>query len=908
MYEEYEDEELFDAGIPDKIKSINELKEGVREYLDEDVYPDYLDIISRFLKYSPYNCELIHQQMPDASIVAGYVTWRDTYNRHVKKNEKAIWIWAPKKGYGFRQIPVFDISQTEGEELPDSLEHETYTGTEDEYHMLLDSLIEISPVLVSFEYLDSLEYVIFDSDNQEIRIEDELSYKDSAIECLRGICHAVLHNPERPEFFIADIDGASETVEADSVAYIVLSHFGFDTDDICFGYISKWGEDNSASWISRCMSRIQTASFYIIDLLSSELESHQYETEGEVDPEDMYPPGYEEPEPDYSDEEIKAVLQQYDDEVESEILYMDAVSLMNGTEETEPDLNAAIECFRNAAEKGHCGAAEKLLELKNKGKIIDCDNEELLSWNLILAENEDPAAQNTVGYMYARGEGCKVDKKTAFSWFKRAAENGNSYGQSNLALYYYYGTATKVNYRNAAIWAKKSAKQGNKFGQYRLAECYFWGNGLEENNEKAFSWYKKAAKQGDKPSMLRIGTIYEKGYGVKEDMLEAAKWYEKGAEDDDDWYSAAECYYKAEEYDKAIELYEKIADYNDASLKIAEIYFNNKEDKSEAYKWYKTVAGKGFSSAYYRLGMYMSEETSDNHNLEEAAVWFFRCSNSDAEQKYLAMLELAKMYYEGKGVLKSAEIALGYLKVIVDSDANSITKALSAKLAGDTYYNAEEYQKAFSLYNRCIELGGNLINILADTHRNEDEPDQNIVWSKLGIMYESGLGCPINIEKAIEYYGKVLECYSRYRTNAPTTEYYTKKIAELKSKIKNDLFEIIDVGQWTLQRNIRYNIAKGYEEGINMPRDYEKAFEMYSGMAENGHVDALFKVGWFYHKGLAVEKNIVKAVQIYEFCAKKGYPEAAVLLGDMYLKGDEIEADYQKAARYNKGAVNLLKN
>lgn len=116
-------------------KSLNvveRLLARVAEMSDSE-YIQILGSMARFYQYSFRNQIILHAQ--DASQVAGYRQWKDKYNRVVKKGEKAIWILAPvikkiekeneetKKTeeksvvIGFNSVPVFDISQTDGEEI-----------------------------------------------------------------------------------------------------------------------------------------------------------------------------------------------------------------------------------------------------------------------------------------------------------------------------------------------------------------------------------------------------------------------------------------------------------------------------------------------------------------------------------------------------------------------------------------------------------------------------------------------------------------------------------------------------------------------------------------------------------------------------------------------------------------------
>ncbi len=99
-----------------------------------DALKAYLAVMSRFHKYSWGNCLLIYSQKPEATHVAGFHAWL-TLRRYVRKGEKGIVILAPMVGkkkteseltedeqtrvFGFRAAHVFDVSQTEGEPLPE---------------------------------------------------------------------------------------------------------------------------------------------------------------------------------------------------------------------------------------------------------------------------------------------------------------------------------------------------------------------------------------------------------------------------------------------------------------------------------------------------------------------------------------------------------------------------------------------------------------------------------------------------------------------------------------------------------------------------------------------------------------------------------------------------------------------
>ncbi|SDM27122.1 ArdC family protein [Halarsenatibacter silvermanii] len=152
----------------DKVKELMEsLEEKIEDVQDSKEFKEMLEFFSKFHDYSYHNTLLIKMQKPDASYVAGYRQWQDKFNRHVKEGEEGIAILAPftytttetrikevmtaegdlekkeveeevKRTY-FRPVYVFDISQTEGEEVP-----ELDMSLDDDFSLLLSPLEEFA--------------------------------------------------------------------------------------------------------------------------------------------------------------------------------------------------------------------------------------------------------------------------------------------------------------------------------------------------------------------------------------------------------------------------------------------------------------------------------------------------------------------------------------------------------------------------------------------------------------------------------------------------------------------------------------------------------------------------------------------------------------------------------------------
>ena len=287
-----------------RIKEITEhLEQGVQEVFESERYRDYLKAMSRFHNYSLNNTLLIVMQKPDASLVAGYGKWRDEFERHVKSGEKGIKILAPapykiKKDVAktdpdtgqpvigadgkpvteqrevtipaFKVVSVFDVSQTEGKELPD-IAVDALTGNVEQYEDFWRALKLTSPVPVTLEKIDGSAHGYYDLAEKRIAIVDGMSELQTIKTAIHEIAHAKLHDidlnaPEQAE----RPDRSTREVQAESVAYTVCQHFGLDTSDYSFGYVAGWSSGRDIKELKASLETIRTAASELI----SEIEGH----------------------------------------------------------------------------------------------------------------------------------------------------------------------------------------------------------------------------------------------------------------------------------------------------------------------------------------------------------------------------------------------------------------------------------------------------------------------------------------------------------------------------------------------------------------------------------------------------------------------------------------------------------
>lgn len=225
-----------------------------------------LGAMARFHSYSASNVMLIHSQRPDATHVAGFNTWRK-FGRFVKKGERGIVIYAPirpkrdatasadEESVRFRAVRVFDISQTDGENLP---EPARVTGDPRDHLLRMREVIAAHGVTVEHAALRPGHHGY--STGGHITIASGLSAAEEFVTLVHEFAHELMHQRgERP---------SSKTVretEAEAVAFVVGHVVGLDIVDASRDYIQLY--DGNAETLTASLSRIQKTSREIVDAL-----------------------------------------------------------------------------------------------------------------------------------------------------------------------------------------------------------------------------------------------------------------------------------------------------------------------------------------------------------------------------------------------------------------------------------------------------------------------------------------------------------------------------------------------------------------------------------------------------------------------------------------------------------------
>jgi uncharacterized protein len=147
------------------------------------------------------------------------------------------------------------------------------------------------------------------------------------------------------------------------------------------------------------------------------------------------------------------------------------------------------------------------------------------------------------------------------------------------------------------------------------------------------------------------------------------------------------------------------------------------------------------------------------------------------------------------------------------------------------YFDA---QKAISHISSAIELG------------------HSQAMFHMGMMYDNGIGVKRNALVANDWYRKARKAEAPVKR---ALSFYKEKgngIVEIQySDVLNDLISQAKNGN----AEIQFQLARIYDDGKLVPRDFDKAIYWYQKAALNKYEEAQFTLGYFYCRGIGVKKN-----------------------------------------------------
>lgn len=263
---------------------LSQIDKGVQSFLTSDKYKDMLSEVSKFREYSFNNTMLILAQRKDSTKVNSCKRWNEL-GRYVKSGEKAMKILAPlirhytveedeidlngnvklvkkEKSYikGFKTVPVFDISQTDGKELTMDKVCMSLNGEIENFDGYVQATRDLVTIPIIIKEKNSADSVKGYCSPKEIVI-----YKDTELQMLKTLFHELGHvlldhtNPN------CDISRDEKECQAESVAFIVANSLGFDVSEYSFEYIGTWASKRTLEDVKKSLSGIVNVSKRILE-------------------------------------------------------------------------------------------------------------------------------------------------------------------------------------------------------------------------------------------------------------------------------------------------------------------------------------------------------------------------------------------------------------------------------------------------------------------------------------------------------------------------------------------------------------------------------------------------------------------------------------------------------------------
>lgn len=516
------------------------------------------------------------------------------------------------------------------------------------------------------------------------------------------------------------------------------------------------------------------------------------------------------------------------------------------------DYAKAIEYYKIAANKGNSRAIEALVEIYDEGEIVEKNEDEVLKWCKIGADNGDTNILIYATDIYLKRKNYieavkslklrKLPHELAKVYFKAFRDKKNlgieereelrkSFENETSDMYFQYASLHRYDSKEYWQYTVKAASMGNQNVIELLVKLLADNLINIEKLDGLPEMYMGAAENGNPYAMYALGYHYEYGIGVAQDKAKAEYWYKLSAE---------------QKYSKAVQALNEIS-----------LNGGGKIDYEEKIK-----------------------------NCRE-------CDDDDA------LYELYLKYYETADVNGRAKL----INLAAEERTYILDKIALSLFAGTDVYDLEECRYFDRDYSDVIKL----LKAGADKNSNTSK-------YYLACCYDYGIGTERNINEAIKWYTEAAEDKSDIengnRAAMIALGYLSKYGDNPNEKISAKWYRQAkkaedDIGYDNAVE--AYEMGCAYHNDDEEPdedeedyRDYGLAWKFYIFAIEGGVTDAYVNMADLYEKGLGVKANMDIAVRLNLCVAEMGNRTAQANIGECYYNGYVKGVEHDEAMRLSE--------
>jgi TPR repeat protein len=198
------------------------------------------------------------------------------------------------------------------------------------------------------------------------------------------------------------------------------------------------------------------------------------------------------------------------------------------------------------------------------------------------------------------------------------------------------GRGTQRDRSEAIKWFQRAAEAGHTRGMARLGSCLQWPESTADM-PAALHWFRKAAEAGEPWGMVSLGFCYRDGHGVPSDDQAALHWFTRAAEAGD----------------------------RHSLGYVGRLYAYQLGSPRQAFEWLNRAAEAGLTDSYIELAWLCDNPKTEVYNPTEAAKWYAMVINKNRGNASRAMLALARMCRDGRGVPRSQGMAREWLLKLI---------------------------------------------------------------------------------------------------------------------------------------------------------------------------------------------------------------------------------------------------